>query len=72
MITHQQTLTSGFCWNVLVKSRLVPAPRANGGSLNELAHQWSGGIGLDAEFESAVAVIEELASADDDSDPSQS
>ncbi|MEV6214437.1 type II toxin-antitoxin system prevent-host-death family antitoxin [Nocardia sp. NPDC051833] len=50
-------------------ARLVPAPRANGKSLNKLAKQWAGNIGLDAEFEAAVESIDRYASADADSDP---
>ena len=53
-------------------ARLVPAPRANGKSLNKLAKRWAGNIGLDAEFEAAVESIDRHASADADSDPWES
>ncbi|MFE3545226.1 type II toxin-antitoxin system Phd/YefM family antitoxin [Nocardia sp. NPDC059177] len=53
-------------------ARLVPAPRTNGRSLNSLARQWAGNIGLDAEFEAAVESIDRFAIADEDSDPWES
>lgn len=50
-------------------AQIVPAPRANGGALNDLARKWAGKIGLDAEFVDAVESIDDYARADEDSDP---